>query len=109
MKGRTEAVEVIRRVQTQNFGVLWNDSTIDDATLTDLKPRLRHFHIHDEVLDAGNANILALAKQMKSTGYQGYVSLEIIHGKNLPEDLLREVAARLNRQIAQASGESSAR
>lgn len=105
IKGRAEAVEVIRRVQTTNFGVLWNDSTIDDATLADLKHRIRHFHVHDEVLDTSNANILGLAKQMTGVGFRGYVSLEIIHGKNLPEDLLKEVAVRLNRQIAQASGD----
>ena len=103
IKGRAEAVEVVRRVQTTNFGVLWNDSRMDDATLADLKHRIRHFHIHEEVLDPSNTNMLALAKQMHHVDYQGYASLEIIQGKNLPEDLLKEVAARLKRQIAQAS------
>ena len=109
IKGRAEAVEVIRRVQASNFGVLWNDSTIDDATLADLQHRLRHFHVHDEVLDTSNTNILGLAKQMKNVDFRGYVSLEIIHGENLPEDCLKEVAVRLNQQIAQAFGEPRGR
>jgi sugar phosphate isomerase/epimerase len=109
IKGRAEAVEVIRRIQTTNFGVLWNDSTMDDATLADLTQRLRHFHVHDEVLDTSNANILSLARRMKGVDYRGYVSLEIIQGRNLPEDVLKEVAARLNQQIAQAYGEPDGR
>jgi sugar phosphate isomerase/epimerase len=103
IKGSAEAALVIRRVQTPNFGVLWNHSTMDDATFAALEHRIRHFHVHDEVLDPKNTNMLDLAKRMKGIGFRGYVSLEIIWGKNLPEDLLKETAARLKRQIAQAS------
>jgi sugar phosphate isomerase/epimerase len=103
IKGSAEAAEVIRRVRTRNFGVLWNYSKIDDATLAVLKDRLRHFHVHDEVLDPKNTNILDLARRMNGTGFRGYVSLEIIKGKNLPEEVLKETAARLKRQIAQAA------
>lgn len=103
IKGWLEAAEVIRRVRTQNFGVLWNYSTMDDATFAALKDRLRHFHVHDEVLDPANTNLVDLAKRVKGIGYRGFVSLEIIHGKNLPEDLLRQTASRLQRQIAQGS------
>jgi sugar phosphate isomerase/epimerase len=101
IKGSAEAAEVIRRIRTQNFGALWNDSKMDDAAFAALKDRLRHFHVHDEVLDAKNTNLVDLAKRMKTIGYRGYVSLEIIWGKNVPEDLLKETAARLKRQIAQ--------
>ncbi len=101
IKGSTEAAEVIRRVRTRNFGVLWNDSRMDDATLAATKDRLRHFHVHDEVLDPNNTNLIDLARRMKGIGFRGYVSLEIIKGKNLPEDLLKETAARLKRQIAE--------
>ena len=92
---------MIRRVRTRNFGVLWNDSRMDDATLAATKDRLRHFHVHDEVLDPNNTNLIDLARRMKGIGFRGYVSLEIIKGKNLPEDLLKETAARLKRQIAE--------
>jgi hypothetical protein len=34
---------------------------------------------------------------MTGAGYTGYVSLEIIKGKNLPEDVLTETATRLQR------------
>jgi sugar phosphate isomerase/epimerase len=104
IKGAAEAAEVIRRVRTQNFGALWNDSKMDDATFAALKGRLRHFHVHDEVLDPKNANLVGLAKRMKTIGYRGYVSLEIIWGKNVPEDVLKETAVRLKRQIGQGLG-----
>jgi hypothetical protein len=38
---------------------------------------------------------------MKTIGYRGYVSLEIIWNKNVPEDLLIATAARLKRQMTQ--------
>jgi sugar phosphate isomerase/epimerase len=101
IKGAAEAAEVLRRVRTQNFGALWNDSKMDDQTFDALKGRLRHFHVHDEVLDPKNTNLLALANRMKPLGYRGYVSLEIIWGKNVPEGLLIETASRLKRLIAQ--------
>lgn len=104
IKGAAEAAEVVRRVQTENFGVLWNDSRMDDRTFAALKDRLRHFHVHDEVLDPANTNLLELAKRIKGTAFRGYVSLEIIRGKNLPEDLLSQTASRLKRQIAQGLG-----
>jgi sugar phosphate isomerase/epimerase len=103
IRGPAEAAEVVRRVRTPNFGVLWNDSNMDDPTFASLKDRIRHFHVHDEVLDPNNTNLFDLAKRMKGIGFRGYVSLEIIREKNLPEDLLREVASRLKRQIVQAS------
>ena len=102
VKGAAEAAEVIRRVRTPNFGVLWNDSRMDDPTFAALKDRLRHFHVHDEVLNPQNTNLVDLARRMKGIGFRGYVSLEIIWGKNVPENLLRETASRLKRQIAEA-------
>jgi sugar phosphate isomerase/epimerase len=100
IKGAAEAAEVIRRVQTPNFGALWNDSKMDDRTFAALKDRIRHFHVHDEVLDPKNTNLVDLAKRMNAAGYRGYVSLEIIWGKNVPEDLLTATASILKRQIA---------
>jgi sugar phosphate isomerase/epimerase len=103
IKGASEAGEVIRQVKTRNFGALWNTSTMDDATFAVLKDRMRHFHVHDEVLDPQNTNLVELARRMKGIAYRGYVSLEIIKGKDLPEELLKETAARLKRQIAEGS------
>jgi sugar phosphate isomerase/epimerase len=77
---------------------------MDDPTFAALKDRIRHFHVHDEVLDPRNTNLVGLAKRMKTIGYRGYVSLEIIWGKNVPEATLRATAARLKRQIAQGLG-----
>lgn len=104
MKGAAEAGEVIRKVKTRNFGALWNHSEMDEATFAVLRDRIRHFHVHDEVLDPANRNIVGLAARMKDIGYRGYVSLEIIRKANLPEELLRETAARLKGYIAEAYG-----
>jgi len=97
-----EAAEVIKRVETSNFGALWNHSDMDELTFDLLKNHIRHFHIHDEVLDPENKNILHLAKLMKNINYDGYISLEIIKGHNLPEELLIETAKRLKGYISQA-------
>lgn len=102
IKGAVEAAEVIRRVETPNFGVLWNHSDMDQQSFELLKNHIRHFHIHDEVLDPENRNILHLAKLMKSVNFDGNISLEIIKGQNLPEELLIETAKRLKDYIAQA-------
>jgi sugar phosphate isomerase/epimerase len=99
-----EGASVIRRVTTPNFCVLWNRCFIDDETFACLHPRIRHFHIHDQVLNPDDTSILTLAKRMKAFGYAGYVSLEIIKGVNLPEDQLRETATRLQRQIRAGEG-----
>lgn len=97
-----EASEVIKRVKVENFGVLWNRSHMDEQTFDALKDRIRHFHIHQEVLDPENRNIAGLAKLMRSIDYDGYVSLEIIKKRNLPEEQLIETGKRLKGQIAEA-------
>lgn len=96
------ASEVIKRVKTKNFCVLWNYSEMDSQTFNLLKSHIRHFHIHDEVLEPENKNILYLSKLMKGINYDGYFSLEIIKGHNLPEEQLIDVACRLKRYIAEA-------
>jgi len=102
IKTGVEGAEVIKRVKTANFGVLWNHSNMDDETFDLLKGRLRHFHVHEEVFAADNDNMLHLAKRVKGIGYEGYFSLEVIKGHNLAEDLLTETAKRLKGYIAQA-------
>jgi len=102
VKGTEDAMLVVKRTKTPNFGILWNHSDIDGRSLDLLKGRIRHFHVHDEVLDPENRNILNLARMMKGINYDGYVSLEIIKGHDLPESLLIETAKRLKGYIAQA-------
>ncbi len=102
IKSSDEAVEVLKRVKSTNFGILWNHSEIDQRSFKLLKDHIRHFHVHDEVLDPANEDLLHLAKLMKSAGFDGYVSLEIIKGHNMPEDLLIETAKRLKGYIARA-------
>ncbi|MGQ9608125.1 MAG: sugar phosphate isomerase/epimerase family protein [bacterium] len=102
IKSAIEANEVIKRVKTKNFCVLWNHSEMDSQTFELLKSHIRHFHVHDEVLNPENKNILYLSKLMKSINYDGYFSLEIIKGHNLPEEQLIDVARRLKEYIASA-------
>ena len=102
IKGAVEASNVIKRVKTSNFGALWNYSVMDDETFNALKSHIRHFHVHQEVLSPDNDNILHLAKLVKSIDYNGYISLEIIEGHNLPESVLTDTASRLQGFIAQA-------
>jgi sugar phosphate isomerase/epimerase len=104
MVGAAEIARVLPQVTTSNFGALWNYSVMDDETFAAIKDDIRHFHFHDEVRDPQNMNFVSLARRMKSIGYQGYVSLEIIEEHNLPEAELRDIAARVQAQIKQ--GES---
>jgi len=102
IKTGAEGAEVIKRVTTTNFGVLWNYSLMDDETYDQLQSRLRHFHVHDDVLDPAQMDIADLIKRMKGVDYPGYFSLEIIKGHNLPEDVLIETAVRLRGYIDSA-------
>lgn len=94
-----DAVAVLERVETPNAGALWNRSTIDEAALDALGERIEHVHVHDEVLDPGNENVGGLAAALSRTGYDGYVSLEIIEGENLPRETLAETGERLSEQL----------
>ncbi|MBN1669826.1 MAG: sugar phosphate isomerase/epimerase [Kiritimatiellae bacterium] len=102
IRGAAEAAKVIERVNTKNFCTLWNHATMDDATYDVLKDHIRHFHVHKDVLDPADTHINDLAKRMKAAGYAGFVSLEIIEKRNLPEPLLRQTATRLQRIFAEA-------
>ena len=102
VKSAKDAMKVINRVETSNFGILWNHSDIDQESFDLVGKYIKHFHIHDEVLDPKNKNLLHLAKVMKTINFNGYASLEIIKGYNLPEDLLIKTAKRLKDYIVQA-------
>jgi len=102
IKSAEDAMKVISKVKTPNFGILWNHSYIDQRSFELVKHYIKHFHIHDEVLEEENKNILQLAKLMKTVNFNGYISLEIIKGYSLPEDLLIRTARRLKGYIMQA-------
>ena len=51
VKSAEDALKVISRVRTSNFGILWNHSDIDQKSFQLVKGYIKHFHIHDEVLD----------------------------------------------------------
>jgi sugar phosphate isomerase/epimerase len=95
IKGASEAEAVLKRLSVRNAGALWNHAAMDDATYAVLKDRLRHFHVHGDVLDPTQAAIADLIGRMNKVGYTGFISLEVIKGEDLPEDLLRTTASRL--------------
>lgn len=101
IKSATEAGMVLRQLRTPNVGALWNTSTMDETTFNTMKDRIRHFHVHDEILKPDNKNLVGLAQRMKGTGFRGFVSLEIIWNKDVPVDLLKETCSRLKGQIAE--------
>ena len=102
VEGAPEIAMILGKITTANFCALWNHSVIDDATLNAIRSRLRHLHVHNDVLDPQSDAILHLSKKLKPLGYQGYVCLEIIENKNLEESLLIETAKRLKRFMAEA-------
>lgn len=102
VKTAVEGAEVIKRVRTDNFCVLWNHAEMDDQTFELLKSHLGHFHVHDDALDPASPNMQNLVNRMKGFAYEGYFSLEIIKGHNLPEEQLRETAKRIKGYIGQA-------
>ncbi len=102
IKSATEAAEVIKRVTTENFAVLWNHAEMDDQTHDVLESRLRHFHVHDDALDADSPHMRNLAHRMVGLNFAGFVNLEIIKGHNLPEDVLKETATRIKGYFAEA-------
>lgn len=102
IKSGVEGAEVIKRVTTSNFGVLWNHAEMDDETYELLKSRLVHFHVHDDALDSKSENMRNLVRRMKGVDYPGYFSLEIIKGHNLPEEVLKETASRIKGYFADA-------
>ena len=102
VRSAEDALKIIHRVKTMNFGILWNHSDIDQKSFNLVGKYIRHFHVHEEVLDPQNKNVLHLAKLMKTINFNGYISLEIIRGYDLPEDLLIKTAERLKSYMAQA-------
>lgn len=101
VKGKEEALQVIERVRTPNFGVLWNHATLERDVFEALGDYIVHFHVHDDVLDEENTSIRDLAGMMKEADYEGYISLEIIRGENMAEEELIGTACRLNSLIAE--------
>jgi len=102
IKTAAEAAQVIERVTTTNFAVLWNHAEMDDITHDAFKSRLRHFHVHDDALDAESPHMRNLARRMVGLDFPGFVCLEIIKGHNLPEDVLRATATRIKGYFAEA-------
>lgn len=67
--------------------MFWNQASISPQVVNTLGDRIHHVHVHDDVRRLGD--------ELKTVGHDGYVSLEIIQGQDLPRDLLTETGERL--------------
>jgi len=94
-----DARAVLDRVETDNVGVLWNRASIDAREFEAIREAVRHVHVHDEVLDPEYEPIADLIERFDGAGYDGYVSLEIIRGEDLPTGVLRETGERLRDHV----------
>ena len=90
-----DAYAVIDRVETDNAALLWNRASITDEEFAAVHDDVEHVHMHDEALDPEFDGVADMMARFRDDGYQGYFSLEIIRGEDLPEDLLRETGDRL--------------
>jgi sugar phosphate isomerase/epimerase len=94
-----DALTILENVQTSNVGVLWNQATISTSAVEKLADRINHVHVHDDVLQSENEDVLELVRKLKRVGYNGYISLEVIRGENIPPDVLTTTGDRLARQL----------
>lgn len=91
-----DALAVKERVETENFGLLWNRASIDPSAFERLRGEIDHVHMHEEVLDPEFTDVESMMERFGDDGYDGYFSLEIIRGEDLPEDQLIETGERLS-------------
>lgn len=94
-----DARKILDAVETSNVGVLWNQSTISSSAVEKLADRINHVHVHDDVLESENEDVRELMAKLRTVGYNGYISLEIIRGEDIPRDVLTTTGDRLARQL----------
>lgn len=94
-----DALRILDHVETANVGVLWNQATISTSAVEKLADRINHVHVHEDVLHSQNKDVRELVAKLKTVGYDGYVSLEVIRGEDIPREVLTTTGARLSRQI----------
>lgn len=99
-----DALTIIDHGHTSNVGVLWNRSTISTNAVEKLADRINHVHVHDDVLQSQNEDVRELVRKLKTVGYDGYISLEIIRGEDIPRDVLTTTGDRLSRQLDVIAG-----
>lgn len=90
-----DAHAVLDRVGTDNVGILWNRASIDPADFEAIREDVAHVHMHEDALDPEFDGVLDMIERFREAGYEGYFSLEIIRGEDLPEAKLRETGERL--------------
>lgn len=101
-----DARRVADRVETDNFGLLWNDVEMSDAAFDAVGEHVRHVHLNphewaDEYVPAERGTPEMMEK-LAGIGYDGYFSLEIIRGENVPEEELREIGRGLRTAVEEA-------
>lgn len=103
--GVDEGLEVADRVETDNFGLLWNRPDITAGELGRIEDLVEHVHLHDPALDPDDEGVPDMIRQFGDRGYEGYFSLEIIRGEDLAETELVEAGERLKGHMRSASAD----
>lgn len=94
-----DALAVLERIGTDNVGLLYNYDRIDRETADALGDRIRHVHVHEDVLDAEYEGIADLQRELHGFDYDGYFSLEVIRGENLSVEELDRAGENMRRHV----------
>lgn len=102
------ALEVIKRSDTRNIGILWNQNMLDKESFDLIGGYIRHFHINKTEDDSEDRGLFETMKLMHSIGFQGFFSLEHIWRESLknlpPERILEEHIYSVRRFLARLLG-----
>jgi len=101
---------IMERSETVNKGVVWNRSDITQHEFEYIGNYIKHIHVHNDVIDPENDNLLQTLKKMKPIGYNGYISMEFEEYPkpdpdtgNIPRHVLGEVTTRIRQFIGEAN------
>jgi sugar phosphate isomerase/epimerase len=100
VEGVDEALAIADRVATENFGLLWNRPDITPEELDRIEDLVEHVHLHEPALNSEDDGVPDMIRQFGERDYEGYFSLEIMRGEDLPESELVEGGERLRGFLA---------
>lgn len=97
-----KALEVLKRAETRNIGILWNQNALDEESFSLIGKYIKHFHINKMEHDPEEKELSKTMKLMHSIGFKGFFSLEHIWRKSLkglPPEKILEDHIRITRKI----------
>jgi len=90
---------VLDRVNTDCAGLVWNQTEISADAYEKIGEYVEHVHLTTAVRDPEPIEERALIEALNRDGYDGYLSLRVLHGRDVPRDWLAETGAELKRDI----------